>query len=72
MTNSRGPVSRERRTHDGDPVLNVLIDHAVDNGYVDVDSEITVICKCGMHFEAGESHAIHQTKMLRESGATRS
>lgn len=46
--------------------LRVLTAHAVKTSYLEqgTDDDIIVICKCGLRFDAGESHAMHQTGQL--------
>lgn len=46
--------------------LRVLTEHAVKTSYLEQgsDDDIVVICNCGLRFDAGESHAMHQTGQL--------
>jgi hypothetical protein len=46
--------------------LRVLTAHAVKTSYLEpgTDDTIIVICRCDLRFDAGESHAMHQTGQL--------
>lgn len=46
--------------------LRVLTAHAVKTSYLEpgTDDTIVVICRCEARFDAGESHAMHQTGQL--------
>jgi hypothetical protein len=48
-------------------IERILTRHAVAAAYVEPnsDDEWIVICRCKARFDAGESHAIHQTRVIR-------
>lgn len=45
----------------------ILTRHSVAFAYLEphTDDEWIVVCRCKMKFDAGESHAIHQTRVIR-------
>lgn len=47
----------------------ILTDHSVRGAYLEAGNEddVIVMCRCGLRFDAGESHAIHQTGQLDDA-----
>jgi hypothetical protein len=50
-----------------DRLERILTRHAVVHAYIEPgsDGEMIVVCRCKMRFDAGEAHAIHQTRVIR-------
>lgn len=50
--------------------LKILTRHTVTAAYLEpgTEDDVIVVCACRLRFDAGESHAIHQTGQLVEAG----